>query len=553
MPRIVTSPRVLAFVVAIAACERGGSKPPEPGPEPALVGETPAQKAEARDQKAQEAAAKRAQLAALPPLPGVTPPRPVKFPEPQVQTLANGLELVVLEDHEVPRVRVSVIVKAGEIYAPVDSPSLAEFTVMLLAEGTTKRDKATFDAQVDATGGDVGSAVDDEAANITADVLARDAAFAFTAVAEQVMTPGDAREPRQKIKDQLLQGVDVEKSSPFGLSARMAARAIYGEESPYGRPFPTTAQIEGMTREQALAFHAKHYLPGNAMLVVAGTSSRRRRASSRTGRSPGGRASRGAGAAAKRPAPVAGSVVYIVDRKASAQASVLALVPAPGIGEPGWLQIRVLEQALGGGLSGRLNHGAARAAGADLRRGRVPQLRLRRRGLLRRRQHQDQERGRVHRGAARPAAEPGKEAVDAVELRRLLSKISGQFALEVEGIDTVAMKTVQQRLFGLAPDFWEKYRSEVESISAESCSRPAQPARRPGRAPRGGRPRRQAEEGARGLRRGPRLRSRPQARRVGGSHAAAAARRSPRWRAVLASASGGGGSIVSIAARAIDF
>jgi hypothetical protein len=38
---------------------------------------------------------------------------PVKFPEPQVQTLANGLELVVLEDHEVPRVRVSVIVKAG--------------------------------------------------------------------------------------------------------------------------------------------------------------------------------------------------------------------------------------------------------------------------------------------------------------------------------------------------------------------------------------------------------------------------------------------------------
>jgi hypothetical protein len=28
------------------------------------------------------------------------------------------------------------------------------------------------------------------------------------------------------------------------------------------------------------------------------------------------------------------------------------------------------------------------------------------------------------------------------------------------------MKTVQQRLFGLAPDFWERYRSDVESISA---------------------------------------------------------------------------------------
>jgi zinc protease len=379
----------------------------------------------------------------------------------------------VLEDHEVPRVRVSVIVKAGEIYAPVDSPSLAEFTVMLLAEGTTKRDKATFDAQVDATGGDVGARIDDEAAGVTADVLARDAAFAFTAVAEQVMTPALPESSLQKIKDLLLQGIDVEKSSPFGLSARMAARAIYGEESPYGRPFPTTAQIEGMTREQALAFHAKHYLPGNAMLVVAGDISRRRRASSRTGRSPGGSSGEAVPVPkAKRPAPVAGPVVYIVDRKASAQASVLALVPAPGIGEPGWLQIRVLEQLLGGGLSGRLNQVLREQLGLTYGAGAF--------------HNYGYDGGAFYAGGStktKSAAEftealldllrqPGKEAVEAVELRRLLSKISGKFALEVEGIDTVAGKTVQQRLFGLAPDFWEKYRSEVESISAETCSRP---------------------------------------------------------------------------------
>jgi predicted Zn-dependent peptidase len=161
-------------------------------------------------------------------------------------------------------------------------------------------------------------------------------------------------------------------------------------------------------------------------------------------------------------------VVYIVDRKASAQATVLALVPAPSIGEPGWLQIRVLEQLLGGGLSGRLNQvlreqlgltygagafhnfgydGGAFFAGGSTKTKSAAEFTEALLGLL----HQ-----------------PGKEAVDSVELRRLLSKISGKFALEVEGIDTVAGKTVQQRLFGLAPDFWEKYRSEVESISAES-------------------------------------------------------------------------------------
>lgn len=458
-----------AATLTTAACERGSSKPPEPTPQPAVAGPTPAQQAEANDQKAQEAAAKRAQLAALPALPGVEAARPVKFPEPQVQTLANGLELVVLEDHEVPRVRVSVIVKAGDIYAPIEAPSLAEFTVLLLAEGTSKRDKASFDAQVDATGGAVMNAIDDEAASVTADVLSRDAGFAFTAVAEQVTAPLLPESSLKKIKDQLLQGVDVEKASPFGLSSRMAARAIYGEESPYGRPFPTTAQIEGMTREQALSFHARHYVPGNAMLVVAGDI-KPAQAKKLADKAFGGWKP---GAAvpvprAKRPAPAAGPVVYIVDRKASAQATVLALVPAPGIGEPGWLQIRVLEQLLGGGLSGRLNQVLREQLGLTYGAGAFHNF--------------GYDGGAFYAGGStktKSAAEftgallellrqPGKEAVDAAELRRLLSKISGQFALEVEGIDTIAAKTVQQRMFGLAPDFWERYRSEVESITTDS-------------------------------------------------------------------------------------
>lgn len=467
---VTTKITVLAALLTVG-CQKQRTQTPtqNPGTTPATAG---AQKAEASGRQAQEAAAKRAQLAALPALPGIEAARAVKFPEPQIQTLPNGLELVVLEDHEVPKLRVSAFIKAGHIYAPGEQPSLAEFTLLLLGEGTRKRDKASFDAQVDATGGDVSAAIDDEVAGITADVLARDASFAFTAVAEQVTQPALPETALKKIKDQLLQGVDVQKASPFGLSSRMAARAIYGEESPYGRPFPSTPQIEGLTREQALAFHAKHYLPGNAMLVVAGdiTPQQARKLADKafgTWR---------AGAPvpvprAKRPAPAASPVVYIVDRKASAQASVLALVAAPGIGEPGWLQIRVLQQLLGGGLSGRLNMVLREQLGLTYGAGAFHSF--------------GYDGGAFFAGGStktRSAAEftqalidllrqPGSEAVEAVELRRLLSKISGQFALEVEGMDTVSLKTVQQRLFGLPPDFWERYRSDVESISAEDLQK----------------------------------------------------------------------------------
>lgn len=468
------STAALLALASVFACTPKKTETTPPGPTTATPakGESPAEKAAERDQKAQEAAAKRAQLAALPPLPGVEAARAVKFPEPQIQTLPNGLELVVLEDHEVPKVRVSAFVKAGKIYAPADQPSLAEFTLDLLAEGTTKHDKASYDAMVDATGGAVISSIDDEVAGVTADMLARDAAFGFTAVAEQLISPALPETSLKKIKDQLLQGVDTLKASPFGLSSRMAARAIYGEESPYGRPFPTPAQIEAMTREQALAFHARHYQPGNTMLVVAGdiTPKQARKLADKAF----GTWSKGQAVPvprAKRPAPTSGPVVYIVDRKASAQATVLALVPAPGIGEPGWLQIRVLEQLLGGGLSGRLNMVLREQLGLTYGAGAFHNFGYDGGAFFAGGSTKTKSAAEFTEALIDLLRQPGSEAVAAVELRRLLSKISGQFALEAEGIDTVSMKTVQQRLFGLPPDFWERYRTDVESISAEDLQK----------------------------------------------------------------------------------
>ena len=466
--------KIFVLAVALGGCQKQQATSTPPARD---TGATPAaeQKA-AGNRQAQEAAAKRAQLAALPPLPGVEAARAVKFPEPQIQTLPNGLELVVLEDHEVPKLRVSAFVKAGHIYAPGDRPSLAEFTLLLLGEGTRKRDKASFDAQFDATGGDIIAAIDDEVAGVTADVLARDASFAFTAVAEQVMQPALPETSLKKIKDQLLQGVDVQKASPFGLSARMAARAIYGEESPYGRPFPTTPQIEGMTREQALAFHAKHYQPGNAMLVVAGDitpKQARKLADKAFGNWRAGQAVP-VPKAAKRPVPASAPVVYIVDRKASAQASVLALVAAPGIGEPGWLQIRVLEQLLGGGLSGRLNMVLREQLGLTYGAGAFHNFGYDGGAFFAGGSTKTKSAAEFTQALVDLLRQPSSEAVEAAELRRLLSKISGQFALEVEGMDTVSMKTVQQRLFGLPPDFWERYRTDVESISADDLKKTTQ-------------------------------------------------------------------------------
>jgi len=456
---------MIGGVCAALACEPASTATRPPGG----AGEAkPAADAEAaKDAEAEQAAAaKRAQLAALPALPGIEAPRAVKFPAAQVQTLANGLELLVLEDHEVPRVRVMAIARAGDIYAPQDQPSLAQLTSMLLAEGTTKRSKAALDLQVDATGGSLDPFFDDELSGVIADVLAKDAAFAFTAAAEVMTQPALPETSLDKLKGLILQGIDAEKASPFGLGARMAARVVHGEESPYGRPFPTKEQVEAMTRAQVVAFHARHFAPGNAMLVVAGdiTPAQARKLADRSF----GAWKKGEAVAiprAKRPAPPTTPVVYLIDRKASAQASVLAVVPAPGIGEPGWLQIRVLEQALGGGLSGRLNMVLREQLGLTYGASASHNFGYDGGAFYAGGSTKTSSAGEFLTALTRLLQEPGKDGVDQAELRRLLTKMSGQFALEAEGLDAVTMKTIQQRVFGLAPDFWERYRGDIEAIS----------------------------------------------------------------------------------------
>ena len=134
---------------------RGDSAPPDGSSDNGESAELSEKEIE-RQKKAKEAAEKRARLQELPPLPGIEKARPVEFPKPVISSLGNGLEIIVLEDHEAPLVEATLYVKAGDIYSPDGAP-LANMVGQLLSEGTVKRKKADIDAKVDMTGGSMGS------------------------------------------------------------------------------------------------------------------------------------------------------------------------------------------------------------------------------------------------------------------------------------------------------------------------------------------------------------------------------------------------------------
>ena len=72
----------------------------------------------------------------LGPTPHYVPPRFER------RTLSNGLELWIVERHELPIVTVDLVVKSGETSTPKGKEGLASIAASLLDEGTKTRDCA---------------------------------------------------------------------------------------------------------------------------------------------------------------------------------------------------------------------------------------------------------------------------------------------------------------------------------------------------------------------------------------------------------------------------
>ncbi len=67
-----------------------------------------------------------------PPLP------PLKVPEPVEFTLSNGMKVFLLEDHELPLVSGSALIRTGNLFDPADKQGLAGMTGEVLRSGGTQ-------------------------------------------------------------------------------------------------------------------------------------------------------------------------------------------------------------------------------------------------------------------------------------------------------------------------------------------------------------------------------------------------------------------------------
>jgi len=186
-------------------------------------------------------------------------------------TLDNGLEAVVIEDHRAPVVVQMVWYKIGSADEQPGKSGIAHYLEHLMFKGTDKLGPGELSKTVTANGGmDNAFTSYDYTAyfqRIASDRLPLVMEMESDRMQNLRIGEDDWQAERQVVLEERSQRTDSDPGAQF--SEERSAVQFYNH--PYGRPVIGWRQeMEGLTRDDAIAWYDAHYAPNDAVLIIAG-------------------------------------------------------------------------------------------------------------------------------------------------------------------------------------------------------------------------------------------------------------------------------------------
>ncbi|MCX7878534.1 MAG: insulinase family protein [Ignavibacteria bacterium] len=401
--------------------------------------------------------------------PKAGPPKDVTFPEYYDTTLPNGINLIVITNNKIPAVSVRLVFKESGSYHDGEKYGLASVTAELLTKGTVSRSAEEIAEQIDYIGGSISSDSDWDGTFLSLSVLKKHLPKGIEILSDVLQNPVFPEDEITRIKEQRISSVIQNKSNPDYLSDRMFSNVVFGNH-PYAHPSEGTEQsIKSISRPDIINFYRKHYKSGKLILAFVGDITREEAlgiTEKYFSNLPSGDENENKLKIYLLDDTKPNSV-YIVDKPGAVQANTKLGNIGVKRNNPDYIKIMVMNTLLGGYFGSRINyllreeHGFTYGARSGFD-------------------------SRIYPGEFSVNADVRTEVTDTSvsliisELKRIreekvsedeLSKVknylSGIFPLGLETANSVASRVIGLKLYNLPKDYYNKYISEIMSVTAE--------------------------------------------------------------------------------------
>lgn len=399
----------------------------------------------------------------------------VRLPRPIEAKLANGLTVLILEDHRLPHVVAELHMRgAGALFEPENLTGLASATAQMLREGTHKRTSRQIAEELDRLGASVGAGAGFGSVETVfgASGLSENFAAWFDVALDILLHPSFPTAELNQLKERAKVQLRQQRARPGFLAGERFNRAVFGGH-PARLVSATLESINALTPDLLSKWHKERYSPRDSVLAFAGdvypsellprlekwlagweTDSPRRSLPS-------------------PPVAAAARKIYLIDRPGSVQTTLVLGNIAIDRRSEDFVPMVVMNHLLGGGPAGRLflklreekgyTYGAYSgftaveypgpwSAGADVR-------------------------AEVTEGALTEFFNEIRRIRDVKagegELAATKRSVVAGFALALEQPARVLGFALTRKFYGLPDDYWDTYPARIAAVSADDVQRVA--------------------------------------------------------------------------------
>jgi zinc protease len=286
-------------------------------------------------------------------VPALSAERQATWPNRKRARLSNGLEVILVESHTIPKFHGDLYFRSGNVQVIDRGPSLAEMTASMVRTGTARRASRQIEEDLRRIGADLGTSAGSDTSSISfagLSELAGPLLGMVNELAREAVFPEAEfeREQRQKLEE-----VKLSRTEPGFLAGERLRKVLFGAH-PYAQVSPSEEQVAAYKRDDLIAVYRDFYTPENGLLLLVGDfqpapmlESAERVFGAWQGKRPETKSF-------AAPASPRGRRVYLVHLPGAVQTQILAGCHAITRKHPDWIKLGLTNSLYGGAFNSRL-------------------------------------------------------------------------------------------------------------------------------------------------------------------------------------------------------
>ena len=402
------------------------------------------------------------------PQPKAGPAPTININKPQSFVLKNGLKVLVVENHKLPRVSFNLTLD-NPPYAEGNKKGVSDILSGMLGNGTETITKDVYNEEIDFLGADINF----YASGASGNGLSRYSKRILELMADGALNPLFDKAEFEKEKEKIIEGLKADEKSVSAIARRVENVLVFGKEH-YKGEYTSEETLKNVTFEDVVLNYNTYFVPSNAYLVIVGDvnfKDVKKEVERLFGK---WRKATAPQLSYSEPKDVQYSQINFIDTPNAVQ-SEIALVNLSNLKmtDKEYFSVLLANQILGGGGEGRLflnlreKHGWTYGAYSSIGAGKY--INKFRSSASVRNTVTDSSVVEFFNELKRIKT----ELVSDEDLRNAKAKYVGNFVMQIEKPSTIAGYALNKETQGLPEDFYENYIKNINAVTAEDIKNAA--------------------------------------------------------------------------------